>query len=124
MLAQQDVTRGGRTQGEDTGDGVLLNDGWEQNTVVRLNRLLRYAELEKLLGPLLKAIRQARRAETNIDRRGKKSELAAALVIQHRTDLFAQTDIRQAIARASNQEYPDRWHPGSTAALEFVAATE
>jgi superfamily II DNA or RNA helicase len=84
---------------------------------------VQHSDLEDLLGSLLQTVRQVRKSETGADRRGTKTELATALVLQHGIDLFCAGDIREAVARATGVGCPKRWHPGKTGAVEFVVAT-
>jgi superfamily II DNA or RNA helicase len=114
--------RKGKLPEETAGETLLLRSGWEKETVARLSETLQHYELENLLGSLLATVRQVRKVQTGVDRRGTKPELATALVLQHGIDLFSDGDIRQAVAKALRLKSPDRWHPGKTAALEFVAA--
>jgi DNA repair protein RadD len=67
-------------------------------------------------------VRQSRVARGEEDRRGTKSELATALVVQHGIDLLTDSNIRRAISRVSRVPSPDKWHPGKSAALQFVQA--
>ena len=57
---------------------------------------------------------------TGEDRRGTKRELAAALIIAHGVDLFRHRGIRSLVAKRTDVAFPNRWHPGKGAALEFV----
>jgi superfamily II DNA or RNA helicase len=94
---------------------------WERVGAQRLAELLAYAELETCLGALLYTVRQSRRTRTGADRRGTKAELAAALIVQHGADLFADKDIRQAIGKRTGIAAPSRWCSGKGAATRFVA---
>jgi DNA repair protein RadD len=98
----------------------LLREHWETEVVDRLTALFAHKELEELLGELAYTVRQSRLAQGGDDRRGTKSELATALVIQHGMDLLATPAIRHAIGRALRIEAPKRWVPGKPAALDFV----
>src|SRR5436309_5805643 len=115
--------RKGRLPDEASGDNLLLRTEWEEQAVQRLEQLLQHTELEDLLGSLLQTVRQVRREETGIDRRGTKVELATALVLQHGIDLFCESSVRQQVAKACGVTYPERWHPGKGAADEFVNRT-
>src|SRR5208282_1077462 len=115
--------RKGRLPDESAGDQFLLRTDWEKQAVRRLAELLEHPQLEGLLGGLLQTVRQVRRRETGVDRRGTKAELATALVLQHGIDLFREGDIRKAVGDAAGVDVPDRWHPGKPAAIEFVTAT-
>ncbi len=102
----------------------LLREHWESEVVARLTDLFQHKELEELLGELAHTVRQSRVARKGEDRRGTKSELATALVIQHGMDLLATPSIRHAIGKAVRVEAPKRWVPGKPAALDFVRAAE
>ncbi len=104
---------------EEPPDGTLRED-WEETAVARLIELFSHRDLEELLGPLIHTVRQSRIAGGEADRRGTKSELATALVIQHGIDLLANGEVRRALAKAGGVEAPSKWHPGKGAALEFV----
>lgn len=97
-----------------------LPAAWQRRSVDRLVELLRYREIEELLGGLLFTLRRARRAETGEDRRGTKRELATALVLRHGVDLLADPGVRRAVGRAAGVTPPGRWHPGKAAATAFV----
>jgi hypothetical protein len=114
--------RRGRLPDEGIGAAPLLRSTWEGQTVARLSEVLSHGVLEHLLGPLLQTLRQARLAETGSDRRATRHELATALVIQHGIDLFGDPTVRKAIAKAVGVPAPDKWYPGKTAAIKFVAA--
>jgi len=101
---------------------ILLSEGWERQTVVRLTELLTKDQLEALLGDLRFAVRRLRSRETGIDSI-TKTGLATALVLQHHFDLFCDLDIRKHVAAACKANYPKKWHPGKGAAAEFVART-
>src|SRR5690606_3302212 len=92
----------------------------ERVASARLVELLSHADLEELLGDLVYTIRRARTRQTGHDRRGSKAELAAALLTQHGIDLFADTEVRQLVARRAKVKSPGRWHPGKASALRFV----
>lgn len=98
----------------------FFSTAWENATVDRLAELLRHDEIERLLGDLLYTVRRMRLAETGVNRRGTKHELAAALVIQHGVDLFANPNIRDLIAKRSRVTCPKRWVPGKGGALRFA----
>lgn len=93
---------------------------YEEKAAVRLVELLSHAELEELLGDLVYAIRRARARATGEDRRGSKAELAAALLTKHGIDLFADRDVRFAVAKRTKLSAPARWHAGKASALRFV----
>ena len=57
--------------------------------VKRLTDWFQHKELEELLGDLAYTVRQSRVARGEQDRRGTKTELATALVVQHGIDLLA-----------------------------------
>jgi DNA repair protein RadD len=99
---------------------TLLREQWEEDVVARLCDLLSHQEIEKLLGDLAYTVRQSRIARGEADRRGSKPELATALVIQHGIDLFADKDIRDIVGKKCGIAAPGRWHPGKSAALDFV----
>jgi DNA repair protein RadD len=101
-----------------------LAKGWERAAAERLTALLSHKELEELLGDLLYSVRQARARETGKDRRGRKDELAAALLIQHGIDLFRNGEIRELVGRKCKVDVPGRWHPGKWAAERFVEKVE
>jgi DNA repair protein RadD len=113
--------RKGKLPDESESDTFLLRTDSERKTVQRLSELLQHNELEDLLGHLLQTVRRARKEQTGRDRRGTKAELATALVIMYSIDLFAEGEVRKAVAKAAKIKYPERWHPGKNAALEFVA---
>jgi superfamily II DNA or RNA helicase len=98
----------------------LFSTEWETQGAERLAELLSHAELEGLLGDLVYTLRRARMKLTGEDRRGTKRELAAALIIAHGVDLFRHRGIRSLVAKRSDASFPNRWHPGKGAALEFV----
>jgi DNA repair protein RadD len=115
--------RKGKFPDEGAGDEFLLNAEWERGTVERLASLLEHSHLEALLGSLLTMVRQVRKQQTGVDRRGTKPELATALVLQHGIDLFCNLEIRRRVAKACGTEHPGAWHPGKPAAHEFVKST-
>jgi len=92
----------------------------ERVASARLVELLSHADLEELLGDLVYTIRRARTRQTGQDRRGSKPELAAALLTQLGIDLFADTDVRQLVAKRAKVKPPGRWHSGKASALRFV----
>lgn len=104
-------------------DFSAIPTGWERRTAERLTELLSHKELEELLGDLLYTVRLARIRATGKDRRGRKDELAAALLVQHGIDLFREKDIRDLVGKRCKVDAPSRWHPGKGAAANFVAAT-
>lgn len=106
---------------EETGAPLRLEE-WEKQAIERLSELLGHGEIEKLLGDLTYTVRQSRVARGEADRRGSKAELAAALIIQHGVDLFAEKDIRDAVARRCRVLSPGRWHPGKLGAVDFVSS--
>lgn len=94
--------RAGKTPdepGEEAGEGLALTAKWETQSVARLCELLQHRELEEVLGPIVQTVRQARTHATGEDRRGRKRELATALVIQHGIDLFGYGAIRRLVGR-------------------------
>ena len=97
----------------------IFEAAWQNNTVDRLRELLAHKELEDLLGDLVYTVRRARIHMEGVDRRGTKSELAAALVIQHDIDLFRDAQIRKMIAKKCKVAFPKRWHPGKDTAIRF-----
>lgn len=105
------------------GDKVFLRDGWEKETAERLSQLISYSDLENFLGDIKQMLKQVRKAETGEERRGTKEEFAAALVLRHGIDLLANPEIRKAVAKACKTTFPGKWHPGKTAAIEFVKKT-
>ncbi len=134
LLARRGIASGGRKRGgfvatasraatppEDASESLALRSNWEVETVERLCELLQHGQLEKLLGNLVHTIRQVRKHRTGEDRRGTKSELATALLVQHGQDLFREPEIRRAVAAACNVEAPGRWHPGKAGAVAFVS---
>jgi superfamily II DNA or RNA helicase len=94
----------------------------ERKAAERLAELLSHPELEELLGDLVYTIRRARLRLTGEDRRGSKSELAAALLTKHGIDLFCYPDVRALIAKRAKAKYPNRWHAGKSTAIKFVEA--
>ena len=111
----------GRTP-EERPDSILREEGWEQTVIDRLTEWFQHKQLEELLGDLAYTVRQSRVAQGGEDRRGTKSELATALVVQHGIDLLANVEVRKAIARERKVSAPDKWHPGKSGALQFVQA--
>lgn len=97
---------------------------WETTVISRLVELLSLQTLAELLGHLRHALRQVRHAREGHDRPLRKEEMATALVLQHGIDLLAIPEIRNAIAAAKNTSAPKNWHPGKSAALAFVKATD
>jgi superfamily II DNA or RNA helicase len=97
---------------------------WESGAVERLVHLLTHKELEDLLGDLVYTVRRARREITGKDRRGTKSELASALIIQHGNDLFCNKEARLAVARKCGTDAPKKWMPGKDSAIRFVQASQ
>jgi DNA repair protein RadD len=97
---------------------------WENAATDRLRELLSHEELENLLGNLIYTVRKARIEMTGEDRRGTKSELAAALVIQHGIDLFYDADVRKLISKKCRAKYLKRWHPGKATAIAFSKAVD
>src|SRR5262249_10223802 len=79
--------RKGKFTDEEEGEDLLLRTEWEKQAVTRLSEVLPHSDLEDLLGSLLQTVRQVRKEQTGIDRRGTKRELATALVLQHGIDL-------------------------------------
>jgi superfamily II DNA or RNA helicase len=108
-----------RDEGADDNADPML-PAFEQVGAHRLAELLTYSELEELLGSLLYTVRQSRKTRTGADRRGTKHELAAALIVQHGADLFADKNIRLAVARHAGVAAPGRWCSGKGAASRFV----
>jgi DNA repair protein RadD len=107
---------------DETVTAPILGTAWEQASAERLAALLSHADLEDLLGELVYTIRRARTQSTGEDRRGNKTELAAALVTQHGIDLFISRDVRSLIAKKCKVDCPGRWHPGKGTAMRFVTA--
>lgn len=104
---------------EPEGTTQIFSNSWENAAVDRLRELLSHEELETLLGNLIYTVRKARIEMTGEDRRGTKSELAAALVIQHGIDLFYNADIRKLISKKCHVQFLKRWHPGKATAIKF-----
>ncbi len=100
----------------------VFENAWENDAVDRLRELLSHKELEGLLGDLVYTVRRARIQMTGEDRRGTKTELATALVIQHQIDLFRHAPIRTLVGRKCRVRPPGRWYPGKGRALQFVHA--
>lgn len=103
---------------------TAVRESWETLACERLADLLTHAQLEELLGPLLKVVRQVRRRRTGVDRRGTKLELADALLLQHGVDLLASNPVRTLVSAACNVEAPAKWSPGKTTAIAFIEATK
>ena len=101
----------------------FFDSEWESQAVNRLVELLAHRELEDLLGDLVYTVRRARQLMTGENRRGTKTELASALIIQHGNDLFCDKETRTLIARKCQTRSPQRWTPGKTSAIQFVQAT-
>ena len=89
--------RGKLEEGNNVGPTFLTD--WENKTRDRLCELLQHKELEEVLGPIVQTVRQARNLATGEDRRGDKTELAAALVINHGIDLFRDGKIRELVGK-------------------------
>jgi superfamily II DNA or RNA helicase len=100
----------------------VLREGWEEAVVQRLTDWFQHKDLEELLGDLAYTVRQSRIARGEEDRRGRKTELATALVVQHGIDILASSEVRKAISRVSGVPAPEKWHPGKSGALQFVQA--
>ncbi|MGD0462410.1 MAG: DEAD/DEAH box helicase [Tepidisphaeraceae bacterium] len=115
--------RQGRPPREDPDGELLLRTEWERRAVQRLTELLSEKQLKDLLGPLVQVIRRARQEETGVDRNATKPQMATALVLQHKFDLFCESKARELIARACRVECPKRWHPGKDTAINFVIQT-
>jgi DNA repair protein RadD len=114
----------GTTTPDESPDTALLREDWEEAAVARLVELLGQKQLDELLGPLRFAVRRVRFIREGVDRPVRKDELATALVIQHKEDLFACGPVREAVGKACGVAAPGRWHPGKSAAIEFVQATQ
>lgn len=97
---------------------------YERRAADRIAELLSHSELEELLGDLVYTIRRARLRLTGEDRRGSKSELAAALLTKHGIDLFCDPDVRTLIAKRAKAKCPNRWHAGKGTALRFVESAQ
>src|SRR6266545_4990490 len=76
------------------GSTPIPGASWEAMAVNRLSELLQHRELEDLLGNLVYTVRLARKTATG--------------------------EVRAIVARKCGLREPSRWHPGKTAALEFV----
>ena len=104
-------------------------DEWQYAASQRLQALLTLSTLRRLAGDLEKAIRADRRTETGQDRPSHVDELADALLIARGSDLFADSAVRKAVAKAIRQREqkevtsPKRWVPGGRAAHRFVHET-
>ena len=105
---------------EHDGTSQIFSNSWENAAVDRLRELLSHEELETLLGNLIYTVRKARIEMSGEDRRGTKSELAAALVIQHGIDLFYNGEIRKLISKKCSVKFLKRWHPGKATAIGFA----
>lgn len=101
---------------------------WQYAASERLQALLSAAKLRELAGNLERALRADRRAETGQDRPSHVSELADALLVARDADLFADAQVRRAVAAAIRRkegqriENPARWVAGASAAHRFVHA--
>jgi DNA repair protein RadD len=113
-------SRKGTLPPEDESDDFCWKNEWEKKTVDRLADLLTHAGLDELLGALRETVRQSRREEKGVDRRGTKTELATALLLSHGVDLFFEPEIRKAVGKSAKVKAPDKWHPGKSAAIKFV----
>jgi superfamily II DNA or RNA helicase len=112
-----------KAEAEGESSVAVFKTVYENGAVARLVELLSHQDLEDLLGGVLVyTIRRARRQITGDDRRGSKSELAAALLTKHGIDLFADSDARTLLAKRAKIESPGRWHPGKSRAIQFVGA--
>jgi hypothetical protein len=103
-------------------ESTQSRETWETLACERLAELLTYEQLETLLGPLRKLLRQYRHHTTGVDRRGGKPEFASALLLQRGVDLLANKEIREAVAFACKLKSPPKWTPGKQLALDFVQA--
>ncbi len=101
---------------------------WQYAASERLQALLSAAKLRELAGNLERALRADRRAEAGQDRPSHVSELADALLVARDADLFADAQMRRAVAAAIRRkeghriENPARWVAGASAAHRFVHA--
>ena len=113
-----------RVRSEDAiGPSTVELEPWARATAERLEALLSQSQLLTLVGDLESGIRNARRIHTGDDRPSRKSELAAALVLQHGVDLFRDSDIRKMVAKALKIGAPGAWHPGKWGAAQFIEAS-
>lgn len=110
------------TKDDEDIDFSAIPSGWERVAAQRLTELLSHKDLEELLGDLLYTVRLARARATGKDRRGRKDELAGALIVQHGIDLFREKSVRDMVGKRCKVDSPGRWHPGKGAAASFVAA--
>ena len=78
---------------------------------------------DELLGrKLANALRLDRKRRTGRDAPSRLAELAHALVVKHDRDLFGDSAVRAAVAKACGVPRLEKWHPGKAAAAEFVRA--
>ncbi len=103
---------------------LVVRERWEILAGQRLADLLTHQQLEEILGPLLKVVRQARRRRTDVDRRGNKLELADAIVLQRGVDLLRCKKIRTLVASKCHVSLPAFWFPGKASAIAFAEATD
>lgn len=104
-------------------ESTLSHQAWETLASARLAELLTHEQLESLLGPLRKLLRQYRHRATGVDRRGAKAEFADAMLLQRGVDLLASKQIRSLVAAACHVESPAQWRPGKSSAIAFAQAT-
>lgn len=101
-------------------------EGWQRLAISRLVELLDRKALENLVGGELRySVEKHLEIKTGASHHRKETH-ANALLIKHGRDLFADKDVRIAVAKASGKankikvNVPDAWHPGKEAAIEFV----
>ncbi|MFC0592743.1 DEAD/DEAH box helicase [Ottowia pentelensis] len=87
----------------------------------RLSSVLSHDDLERLLGRhLLNGFRSLARSALGQAPSLTKDSLAAALILQHGADLFANKSLRDIVAKRIGINSPARWHAGKAAALSFA----
>ena len=98
-------------------------ESWQRRGVERLAATLRLAQLDELLGrKLANALRLDRKRRTGRDAPSRLAELGHALVVKHDRDLFGDSSVRAAVAKACGVPRVEKWHAGKAAAAEFVRA--
>lgn len=93
----------------------------DREAAQRLAALLSVRELRHLLGR--KVIEAYRNVATHALGRAPSlsgENLAAALLLRDGAELFADVELRRAVARRLRIDCPGRWHPGKSAAVRFV----
>lgn len=99
----------------------FLREESERAAAHKIADMFTGAELNSLLKDRLRhALRSYKRHVFGRDSNPTKGEVAAALIIQHGSELFRTKEIRDAVARKLKISSVNRWHPGLRSAEEFV----